>query len=268
MTTTSAPQLAFQEVGEPSATSTILFIHGAASDGQEWDLVIPNLKPRYHILLPDLPGHGASTHLAPFSIPRSAELLAELVREQARSKKAHIVGLSLGAHVAVAFASAYPDLAETVFVSGYSTFESMSTEIMARGLWLQSRLESWIPGPIVRWAMDGTDLRKQKGGAPTMELCRQISTPHTSSEPPGIRPWSARTLIIVAGKKDLLPTADIPDDAKQLRDLLSPAQSGKTKAVTHMEMRHPWSRQRPDLFAEAVRAWIEEGVTPDGFVEL
>lgn len=71
-------------------------------------------------------------------------LLADIIGTYAINGKAHIVGLSLGAHVATALASAHPEMADTVFISGYRTFSNTSPEIMARALWLRARLEAFI----------------------------------------------------------------------------------------------------------------------------
>lgn len=80
----------------PSASTTVLLIHGACATGQTWDLVVPHLVESYHVLVPDLPGHGASRDVTPFSVVYAARLLEKLMRQQARGGKAHVVGHSLG----------------------------------------------------------------------------------------------------------------------------------------------------------------------------
>ena len=59
------------------ANSTIVFIHGAFVDGDDWSLVAPHLSD-YHLLIPDLPSHGRSRHLKPFSLEYCARLLRHL----------------------------------------------------------------------------------------------------------------------------------------------------------------------------------------------
>lgn len=247
----------------------ILFIHGACSSNSEWDLVTPYLQDVFHLLLPDLPHYGTSSAVAPFTVELAVSLLAEIIRTRAMNRKAHIVGLSLGAHVAAALASAHDELAGAVFISGYELYPDMSPETMARGLWLQSRINAALPRSWMRWTMDGTDIPPDVH-KPTLQLCCEVAAPHTTrrGSHSALTPWRARTLIIAAGKKDWLPTADHPDDAIALRDVLHEAQDGKTKAATHPEIRHPWNRQRPELFANAVRSWIEDSILLNGFREL
>ena len=63
----------------------------------------------------------------------SVRLLAEVIRERARDVKAHVVGLSLGAHVALGLTCQHPELVNAVFISGYEVFSS-APHSMAYGL--------------------------------------------------------------------------------------------------------------------------------------
>jgi pimeloyl-ACP methyl ester carboxylesterase len=93
----------------PAGKSTIVLIHGACCSGQNWDLVVPHLASSNHLLIPDLPGHGQSRQITPFSVEYSSRLLAKLIRSHAINGRAHIVGHSLGAHVAINLAVLSPE---------------------------------------------------------------------------------------------------------------------------------------------------------------
>ena len=71
-------------------------------------------------------------------------------------------------------------------------------------------------------------------------------------------PWSARTLIVAAGKGGIVPSRDHPYDAVKLMEI-GRRGNGETRAVIHGRMRHPWNRQAPELWAETARAWFERG---------
>jgi hypothetical protein len=88
----SGTLLAHQSFNQDS-NSTILFIHGAFVDSNDWDLVVPYVLD-YHLLLPDCPGHGRSSHI-PFSIEASAEHVAHLVEAKAMLLVIVLVPLSL-----------------------------------------------------------------------------------------------------------------------------------------------------------------------------
>lgn len=264
------PLLSHTELGAKDATTTIVLIHGAFSSSADWDLVTPSLQDSYHLLIPTLPGHGNSRTAFPsFSAQLSADLIAALIRAKARRGKAHIIGLSLGMTVALTLAARHTDVVNNIFVSGFKCYQ-MAPERMAQGLWLNNRIDSAIPRPLVRWLMDGADIYRTPNSHCTRELCTSIAQHlciNSDDEWPG--PWPQKTLIVVAGKAGILPTADHPEAAKRLKDIaMKVERQGEVRLVTHPDMRHPWNRQAPELFAKASKAWLEEGRVVEGFVEL
>lgn len=257
---TEATEIFYQSLN-PSASTTVVLIHGAIISSTDWDLVKPHLHD-YHLLIPDSPGHGRSAHLS-FSVESAAGHIARLISDQAKGGKAHIVGHSLGSKVAIRIAEKYPDVVHTALVSGYEVYPGLSSAATPYLFWTMNKINDSIPRPIIRWAMDGTDL----GRTPKVpfSLYRQISEVTSSFWP---QPWPARTLVIAAGKGEwYLPSYDHPDDAKKLAGI-GHEKNARTTAVTHPLMRHPWNRQAPALFAETARAWIEGEKLPDGFVPL
>jgi pimeloyl-ACP methyl ester carboxylesterase len=250
--------LPYQSLNENS-DSSILFIHGAFTDGNDWNLVVPHMR-NYHLLLPDTPGHGQASHL-PFSIKSSAEHIARLIAAKAIDGRAHIVGHSLGASIAILLAIEYPDVVLATFVSGYSDMPLSRTPLLPYLFWASNRIENAVPRPIVRWLMDGADMRRTSGSR--MSLCTDIA----HIEKVKLRPWASRTLIVVAGKGGLVPSNDNADAARSLATVGREG-NAKTTAVTHPAMRHPWNRQNPRLWAEIVESWVEERSLPTCFVPI
>ena len=123
----SGTLLSYQSFNQDS-NSTILFIHGAFVDSNDWDLVVPYVLD-YHLLLLDCPGHGRSSHI-PFSIEASAEHVAHLIEAKAVSGRVHVVGHSLGASIAVCLAANYPHVVRSLFVSGYSATPVSSAPLL------------------------------------------------------------------------------------------------------------------------------------------
>ena len=245
--------------------TTVIFIQGAGGDGQDW-LPIAQRMTAYHTILPDLPAHGKSVDIKPFSKELSARLLADLIRNHAHNSKAHIVGLSLGAFVAVELATKYPDLVLDMFVSGLKCLPpNLATGITPYIAYAIGKVESAAPAFLIRWLMDGTEVRDPHPEQSYPERTRAIMV--AISRPEQIPPWPARTCIIAAGKAGILPTSDTPADAIMFRDAGRKG-NAETVAFTHADMRHPWHLQDPELFARTAVAWFERRPLLGGFVEM
>jgi pimeloyl-ACP methyl ester carboxylesterase len=259
------PTLPFAE-HNTQARETILLVHGAFGDRHEWDLVIPYLS-NYHLLVADLPGHGEVFADGHFSVPVAARMLHDLIVQHAHDQVAHIVGLSLGANVGIQLVANFPECIRDVLVSGFQVSPQLPAAA-PYAIWAMQRVEWVVPRFAIRWLMDGADLRRPDLSKCTLEACRDIFI-GDPAEPYSKWPeaWPARTLVIAAGKSGILPTSDSPDDARRLADIgrrTNPA----TRAVSHPDIRHPWFRQLPRMFAETIEAWLEERDLPAGFGSL
>jgi pimeloyl-ACP methyl ester carboxylesterase len=261
-------ELAYLELNA-SCPTTILFIHGAFSSHREWVPVSGHL-PDHHLLIPSLPSHGLNLNVRPFSVELSARLLADLIRQKAKNSQAHIVGLSMGAHVAIYLASHYPDLALTVFASGFNRFPpSIWGPVLPYIVYTLHHLTNLAPERLTSYLMDGMfeppGLKRDSNAACTISLCREVVRTIVSDAE--IRSAAARTLMIAATKRGLLPTNDRIEDARMVANIMKEGNS-ESRAVEVRKMRHPWNLQDPELFARSVIAWIEETRLPEEMTEL
>ncbi|OQO01449.1 hypothetical protein B0A48_13004 [Cryoendolithus antarcticus] len=212
---------------------------------------------------PDCHGLTAKLESLPFSVDLAAQKIANLITTHAKNGKGHVVGHSLGAHIAVCIATKYPGVFNTALASGYEVYPGLSGPALPYMLWTMNKVNDAIPRPLVRLAMNGTDLRRGKPNS--FSLCQQIAAENTNIWP---EPWPARTLIIAAGLGGwLIPSADHPEDAKKLA-AIGMKGNAQTRAVSHRGMRHPWPRQAPNLFADTVVAWSESKDLHPNFVAL
>lgn len=249
-------------MSEMPDNATLLLIHGAFTTAADWKPVISHLDQTFHILAPDLPGHGSAG--GTFTIDNAADALYTLIQESGVGNKAHVVGHSLGAQVAIRLAEKYPSAVDHMVVAGFEIYPSLpSSDRLTYILWAMNRVENLVPRPAIRWLMDGADIRRL---SPSLEQCRQIAeTMKTAGYP---NAWSAPTLIIAAGRGGLIPSYDHPEDAKNLASIGREG-NDKTQAVTHPLMRHPWHQQDPLLFANTARGWIQGDYgVPAGFERL
>ncbi len=88
---------------------SLLLVHGLGGSALNWGEVAPALARKHRLLIPDLPGHRASTALSDASsLDRYADVLAELV-DREHAAPVPVVGHSLGGLVAVRLAVRRPD---------------------------------------------------------------------------------------------------------------------------------------------------------------
>ena len=117
--------------------TTILFIHFSEGTNEIFNGIIPHFIDSYRIVAPDLRGHGKSDKpRTGYHIEKMAEDINCLL-EELNITSCHIVGSSLGAEVAVAFAAAYPEKVLSLVCEGalynefgeYGLFDGSEDEI-------------------------------------------------------------------------------------------------------------------------------------------
>jgi len=102
-------RLHYTDWGNDAAPPLIL-IHGGRDHSRSWDEVARVLQPHFHVMAPDLRGHGDSDWAKGSSYSLS-DYLYDLT-SLARSASVHqtaIVGHSMGGMIGLMYAGAYPD---------------------------------------------------------------------------------------------------------------------------------------------------------------
>ncbi len=89
----------------------IVFLHGGGISGWMWNRQVAAFAD-YCCLVPDLPEHGKSINEQPMTIADSADRIADLIRNNAAGRKAHIIGHSIGAKIIVEILSRHPEVVD------------------------------------------------------------------------------------------------------------------------------------------------------------
>lgn len=95
--------------GGPKDAETILMIHGFGADKDNWLRFAKPLTSTYHVIALDLPGFGDSSKLdVSYDVGTQTERLAAFSK-QLGLNKLHLIGNSMGGHIAALYAARYPE---------------------------------------------------------------------------------------------------------------------------------------------------------------
>ena len=109
-------QVVYREAGRaPEGTPgrpVLLLVHGMAGSSATWKAALPRLAERYHVIAPDLPGHGESDKpRQDYSLGAYANTLRDLMIALGVDRST-VVGQSLGGGVAMQLAYQHPNRCE------------------------------------------------------------------------------------------------------------------------------------------------------------
>lgn len=138
--------LAYTEWRHEGAPLAIL-IHGNKDHGRSWDRLAGRLSADYHIIAPDLRGHGDSSwsqdgryNFAAYLSDLDA-LCAQLKVSQQRTVT--LIGHSLGAHIALRYAGVYPDhIARLIAIEAVGAPPEIETA--RESLPIERRMRNWF----------------------------------------------------------------------------------------------------------------------------
>ena len=98
--------------------SPLILLHGNGGDNSYFRGQIDKFSKEYHVYAIDTRGHGRTPHgEKPLSIRQFAEDLLDFMDEH-KIEKAHILGFSDGANIAMVFAIQYPERLNNLILNG------------------------------------------------------------------------------------------------------------------------------------------------------
>jgi pimeloyl-ACP methyl ester carboxylesterase len=136
-------RLHYVDWGNPGAPPLIL-LHGGRDHCRNWDWVAEELKRDWHIIAPDLRGHGDSQWAPDGNYQMSGYIydLAQLVHQQELAPVT-IVAHSLGGNISLRYAGIYPDqVRKLVAIEGLGPSPRMLQERAKKTI--VDRMRSWV----------------------------------------------------------------------------------------------------------------------------
>jgi pimeloyl-ACP methyl ester carboxylesterase len=136
-------KLHYVDWGNPDAPP-LLLLHGGRDHCRNWDWVAEALRHDYHIIAPDLRGHGESAWSASGHYTMASYLydLAQLIHQQALAP-VNIIAHSLGGNIALRYAGIYPEnLRRLVAIEGLGPGPRAHADAARRPI--AERMRAWI----------------------------------------------------------------------------------------------------------------------------
>jgi pimeloyl-ACP methyl ester carboxylesterase len=170
-------RLHYVDWGSPERPPLIL-LHGGRDHCRNWDWTAAALRERWHVIAPDLRGHGDSQWSLDGSYTMAGYIydLAQLVHQQ-RLAPVTIVAHSLGGNIALRYAGLYPEaVAKLVAIEGLGPSPR----------WLRERSSSTIVERMDEWVREQRGLagRLPRRYATIEDAFRRMQdeNPHLSAE--------------------------------------------------------------------------------------
>src|SRR6059058_5997745 len=109
-------RLHYADWGNAEAPPLVL-VHGGRDHCRSWDRLARALQPHFHVLAPDLRGHGDSdwTKGGSYALTEYVYDLAQLIRSVA-APQITLVGHSMGGMVSLIFTGSFPELVSKLIV--------------------------------------------------------------------------------------------------------------------------------------------------------
>src|SRR5258705_4204550 len=122
----------------------LLLVHGGRDHARSWDAVARELRHDWHVVAPDLRGHGDSAWAVGSSYPLSDLVLdiAQLL-EALAAYPVTIIAHSLGGAISLLYAGAFPErIAKMVVIEGLGPPPEIEARI--RGVPASKRVRDWV----------------------------------------------------------------------------------------------------------------------------
>ena len=224
-----------------------------------WDRQVEALQNEYHCIVPDLPGHGKSKTITPFSIEKSAEAVAAFIQKHACGGKAHIVGLSLGAQIALQLIYTAPEVVDRAMIN------SALVRPLSMTKFIPAMIKITMPLAQKKWF---ARLQAKALGIPEQYFNRYFEESKSISEdslvqileengtfglPAGLADTNIPSLILVGQKEKKI----LHQSAQDLITTIPNAKGYMVKKVGHS-----FNFEDPHLFNQVLHKWISDQPLP------
>jgi 3-oxoadipate enol-lactonase len=228
---------------------TIALVHAFGSSASAWAPQIAGLEDRYRILAPDMPGHGDAT--GQFTLRGAVESVVATI--DGAGGKAHLVGISGGAVVALLTCLEHPDRVSSLVLSAGVAYPP-------RWFALQQAVMRVIPEPLLGRALRGPLSAGRPGHAQAASADFRRAGKRTylaglrAIADLDLRPALDRVAVptlVLCGSKD---RPNIPLS----RELAASIPGAELQIVPGAN--HLWNLQQPEAFNQILAAFVDRAM--------
>jgi len=108
--------------------SYLVLCHGLLVDHTMFTPLLPAVQTRWNLLMPELWWHGANNPAPlPVSLEKQAELIAQMIQEEANGQPVHVLGYSMGGVIAQLLTLRFPHLVRSLILSSTFAYKPISS---------------------------------------------------------------------------------------------------------------------------------------------
>jgi pimeloyl-ACP methyl ester carboxylesterase len=240
------------ESGRPGSPA-IVFLQGVGASGRMWEEHMRRLTA-YHCLAPDLPGHGRSNRVPWRSLADTSEQVARLIETRFPSRRAHVVGLSLGGAVAHTLLARRPELLDRVVIDGCGALPAWWVGLTKLGVAVVS--------PFVhRGAVIG--VIAQALGIDPADSARFAANMRAASPRAFRRAFAEANSIRLSPEEVAAPNPTLLVAGEREPTIVRASNAAQAALMPHAVARfapgraHGWLAVDPELHLRMVQAWID-----------
>jgi pimeloyl-ACP methyl ester carboxylesterase len=254
----AATDLFYEERGEGTP---VLWLQGLGTDHTGWTPQITHFASRYRCLAPDNRGSGRTPPGRPLTLQLLAQDAAALLWARAAGSPAHVIGLSMGASIAMELALESPELVRSLVLASASAYiEPRVRELLLawRTIYplvpagvFQRQANTWLfswrffdrPG-----AVDITIRYAERASAPSEWFVDQLDAAIEHDQRARLGALRVPTLVITGAEDQMVP----PRLGKALAEAIPGAEY-----VEIPEAGHSVNQEQQGAFNGAVRAFLD-----------
>ena len=247
-------------VSGQAAGPALLLFHSLLADRASFDAIVPKLSPSFRVIVPELPGFGASKAIGG-GLAEVADRMAEAVKDAAGGSETIVLGNGYGGFVALQMAIRHPGIASRLILAdcgaafseeGRQAFRNMAAASKAKGLAAitdVAMLRLFAP----EFQERHPDLMRDRREAFLRSDPDLIQTACLALAGLDLRPELGRVrvpVLVLVGEHD---EATPPPMSRELADLLPNARLKVIAGCAHVPQ-----LQAPDMFLEAIGDFLPQ----------